>query len=155
MESALPHELHWQLTPRNKVGSCYQRWANQEIFLPETTNNLALQSGSRKQHISGIGPGLVKQSKSISSWYLAGTLPNWQGTPLAVAILIEGDDQLCAKHRSEINPISHKALTLVLSGERPPFPLCAFRSPKKRTRAFSTQITKKTPVYQGRFCFTD
>jgi hypothetical protein len=31
------------------------------------------------------------------SWYLAGTLPDWQGTPLAVAVALEEDDPALAR----------------------------------------------------------
>jgi hypothetical protein len=31
-------------------------------------------------------------STGTLTWYLAGTLPRWQGTPLAVAVIVEEDD---------------------------------------------------------------
>ena len=36
------------------------------------------------------GKGLEAQ-KTIT-WYLAGTLPNWQGTPLTLVVVLEADD---------------------------------------------------------------
>jgi cell division protein FtsW (lipid II flippase) len=31
------------------------------------------------------------------TWYIAGTIPNWQGTPVAIAVLIEGNDARAAQ----------------------------------------------------------
>ncbi len=37
------------------------------------------------------------QDQSIVTWYLGGTLPNWQGTPLAIVVTIEEDNLPLAK----------------------------------------------------------
>ena len=42
--------------------------------------------------------GSASTSKTPIAWYLAGTLPNWQGTPLSVVVLIEGDDPFTAQY---------------------------------------------------------
>jgi hypothetical protein len=42
--------------------------------------------------------GLAGQTNKTLSWSLAGTLPDWQGTPLAVAVLLENSDQQWAAH---------------------------------------------------------
>jgi len=38
------------------------------------------------------GKGVETQEHKTITWYLAGTLPNWQGTPLALVIAIEEDN---------------------------------------------------------------
>jgi cell division protein FtsW (lipid II flippase) len=67
-----------------------------QIFTPKIADTIALRLASQNQPYwewSGRG-----QSKSaINSWYLAGTLPNWQGTPLALVVLIEGDEPVMAQ----------------------------------------------------------
>ncbi len=46
---------------------------------------------------------LVKQDKSQINWYLAGTPPDWPGTPLTVVVLLEdGDTNLALKIGSEV-----------------------------------------------------
>jgi cell division protein FtsW (lipid II flippase) len=42
--------------------------------------------------------GLAGQTNKLVSWSLAGTLPDWQGTPLAVAVLLENADQQWAAY---------------------------------------------------------
>jgi cell division protein FtsW (lipid II flippase) len=49
----------------------------------------------------------VVQNKQIFSWALAGTLPDWQGTPLASVVLLEDNDQSWAEY------ISHRLLESV------------------------------------------
>ncbi|MBI3738620.1 MAG: hypothetical protein HY258_06210, partial [Chloroflexi bacterium] len=41
--------------------------------------------------------GKAESDKEPLTWYLAGTLPNWQGLPLTIVILIEGDRPLTAQ----------------------------------------------------------
>jgi len=36
--------------------------------------------------------GIGSSPTTTVSWYLAGTLPDWQGTPLALVVLLEEDD---------------------------------------------------------------
>jgi hypothetical protein len=42
--------------------------------------------------------GLAGQTNKTITWSLAGTLPDWQGTPLAVAVLLENADQQSADY---------------------------------------------------------
>lgn len=41
--------------------------------------------------------GAAGSDKEPITWYLAGTLPNWQGLPLTIVVLIEGDRPLMAQ----------------------------------------------------------
>lgn len=41
--------------------------------------------------------GQARQEDVTITWYLGGTLPNWQGTPLAVVIALEEDDPALAR----------------------------------------------------------
>lgn len=41
--------------------------------------------------------GQARQDDVTITWYLGGTLPNWQGTPLAVVIALEEDDPALAR----------------------------------------------------------
>jgi hypothetical protein len=43
----------------------------------------------------------VFQSDHSYTWYLGGTLPDWQGTPLAVVVLLENDNSLLAQSIGE------------------------------------------------------
>jgi hypothetical protein len=53
---------------------------------------LAVQSKTYWQWAGQAGAGA-----QIDTWVLAGTLPNWKATPLALAVLIEGDFPLAAE----------------------------------------------------------
>jgi cell division protein FtsW (lipid II flippase) len=44
------------------------------------------------------GKGVETQEHKTITWYLAGTLPGWQGTPLALVIAIEEDNLALAKY---------------------------------------------------------
>lgn len=47
--------------------------------------------------------GRLDQKENPLVWYLGGTLPGWQGTPLAIVIVIESDDpELAQKMGREI-----------------------------------------------------
>jgi len=70
------------------------------VFHPLAKSARALEPGSSaKAALSLASPGNPfwefasgqREEKSAISWYLAGTLPNWQGTPLAVAVALEED----------------------------------------------------------------
>jgi hypothetical protein len=41
--------------------------------------------------------GQAAQNDSIITWYLGGTLPDWQGTPLAVVVTLEEDNTYLAR----------------------------------------------------------
>jgi hypothetical protein len=43
----------------------------------------------------------VRAAGKSYTWYLGGTLPDWQGTPLAVVILLEEDNSLLAQSIGE------------------------------------------------------
>jgi cell division protein FtsW (lipid II flippase) len=68
-----------------------------EIFLPDAANNLANKL-SVQNHTSWEWNGLAQSDQEFSSWYLGGTLPNWQGTPLTVVVLIEGNNTFLAQN---------------------------------------------------------
>ncbi len=68
-----------------------------KVFSPDEANAIVLQLGSQS-HPYWEWTGLAQSNQEISTWYLAGTLPNWQGTPLALVILIEGDNELVAQN---------------------------------------------------------
>jgi cell division protein FtsW (lipid II flippase) len=72
-----------------------------EAFSSQTANNLALQLAA-KTHTYWEWTGSAPSVQESSSWYLAGTLPNWQGTPLVVVVLIEGDHPLMAQSMGQI-----------------------------------------------------
>jgi cell division protein FtsW (lipid II flippase) len=42
--------------------------------------------------------GLARQADQIVSWSLAGTLPEWQGTPLVIVVLLEDESQQWAEY---------------------------------------------------------
>jgi hypothetical protein len=65
-------------------------------FSPEVANGITLQLASQN-HTYWEWTGVAQSIQETSTWYLAGTLPNWQGTPFALVILIEGDNQLVAQ----------------------------------------------------------
>jgi hypothetical protein len=44
------------------------------------------------------GKGVETQEHKTITWYLAGTLPDWQGTPLALVIAIEEDNPTLAEY---------------------------------------------------------
>ncbi len=68
-----------------------------EMALPgsgaeQTAIRLAVQNGTYWQW-----GGLAQAGTAKDTWFIAGTLPNWKGTPLALAVLIEGDVPLAAE----------------------------------------------------------
>jgi hypothetical protein len=67
-----------------------------KIFSPDMANSITLQLSSQN-HTYWEWAGIAQSNQEFSTWYLAGTLPNWQGTPLALAILIEGNNQSIAQ----------------------------------------------------------
>jgi cell division protein FtsW (lipid II flippase) len=67
-----------------------------EIFTPETTNKLALKLAD-PNHTFWDWTGIAQANQESITWYLAGTLPNWQGTPLSLVIVTEGSNQLRAQ----------------------------------------------------------
>ena len=68
-----------------------------QIFSPEITNNIVLNLATQ-HNTFWDWTGIAKSNQGSITWYLAGTLPNWQGTPLSLVILIEGDNPLAAQN---------------------------------------------------------
>ena len=61
-----------------------------KVFSASVVENITHQLSTQNQPFwewNGFGGS----STELSSWYLGGTLPNWQGTPLTVIVLIEGN----------------------------------------------------------------
>ncbi len=72
------------------------------LFSAESANAAAqfLQAGEKPYWES---MGRLDQKENPLAWYLGGTLPGWQGTPLAIVIVIESDDpELAQKMGREI-----------------------------------------------------
>ena len=69
-----------------------QSRAMSETEADDAATRLAVQSGTYWQWI-----GQARAGEQIDTWFLAGTLPNWRATPLALAVLIEGNDLLSAQ----------------------------------------------------------
>jgi hypothetical protein len=67
-----------------------------KVFPADNSNNIVLQLAAQS-HTYWEWTGTVHSNQEASTWYLAGTLPNWQGTPLALIVLIEGDNQTTAQ----------------------------------------------------------
>jgi hypothetical protein len=62
------------------------------VFSPEVANGITLQLANQNRTY-WEWTGIAHSDQEASTWYLAGTLPNWQGTPLVLVILIEGDNE--------------------------------------------------------------
>ncbi len=61
-----------------------------KVFSASVVENITHQLSTQNQPFwewTGFGGS----STELSSWYLGGTLPKWQGTPLTVIVLIEGN----------------------------------------------------------------
>jgi hypothetical protein len=52
-----------------------------------TMNLLSMQNG----HFWQVTGAAQANNDTALAWYLAGTLPEWQGTPLALALVLEGE----------------------------------------------------------------
>jgi membrane peptidoglycan carboxypeptidase len=61
-----------------------------EVFTPEAakdaTSPLVVQNQPYWEWIGRTNP-----DQGLETWYLAGTVSNWQGSPLSVVVLIEGN----------------------------------------------------------------
>jgi cell division protein FtsW (lipid II flippase) len=68
-----------------------------EIFSADAANHTAITL-STQNHTSWEWEGVVNANQEFNSWYFGGTLPNWQGTPLTVVILIEGNNPIIAQN---------------------------------------------------------
>lgn len=68
-----------------------------DIFSPDVAGKAALQLAAQNQ-LYWEWKGLAESNNETISWYLAGTLPNWQGTPLSLVILIEGNYPYTAQY---------------------------------------------------------
>ncbi len=61
-----------------------------KVFSTEVVKNITQLLSTQDQPFwewSGFGGS----NTEFSSWYLGGTLPNWQGTPLTIVVLVEGN----------------------------------------------------------------
>jgi hypothetical protein len=58
----------------------------------DVTAKLAVRNGTYWQWT-----GLARADQETDTWFLAGTLPNWKATPLALVVLIEGNNPLVAE----------------------------------------------------------
>jgi hypothetical protein len=67
-----------------------------DVFSSDIANDLALRFAVQNQSY-WEWTGVAQSGTPYNSWYLAGTLPNWQGTPLTLVILIENNDPLIAQ----------------------------------------------------------
>ncbi|NCP86052.1 MAG: hypothetical protein CO094_11580 [Anaerolineae bacterium CG_4_9_14_3_um_filter_57_17] len=69
---------------------------DKSIFSASAANDAAQRlMATDKPYWEAIGQG--GESSNRVTWYLAGTLPNWQGTPLALVLVLEADAQPLAQ----------------------------------------------------------
>ncbi len=71
-----------------------------QIFPADAAAKAALQN-TLQNKIYWEWTGSANSPKMPVTWYLAGTLPNWQGTPLAVVVLIEGNYPSIAQYAGQ------------------------------------------------------
>lgn len=71
-----------------------------QVFSAETAKEAALSLSDANQPYWEWNSSPSSQDKPIS-WYLAGTVPNWQATPLSIVVLLEGNHQAEAKRIGE------------------------------------------------------
>lgn len=67
----------------------------QEFSTPPTANDLDIFINGDVPAWETIGKAAEQGAKF--TWYIGGTLPDWQGQPLAVAVLLEEDDAVLAQ----------------------------------------------------------
>jgi hypothetical protein len=67
-----------------------------ETFAKDAANKLAAPSATYWEY-----GGLAQSEQQTDTWFLAGTLPGWKATPLAVAVLIEGNYPMSAQRIGE------------------------------------------------------
>jgi hypothetical protein len=58
----------------------------------ETAQAMGVESQNYWEHT-----GQAESEESPLSWFVAGTLPNWQGTPLVVVVLLEESNEDLAR----------------------------------------------------------
>lgn len=85
----------------NAVNTPQQGW----VILSAGTPTAALSSSGARQAAQLLARtdspiweayGLGQNDTATVSWYLAGTLPEWQGTPLTLVVALEGEDPQAA-----------------------------------------------------------
>lgn len=85
----------------NAVNTPAQGW----VILPAGSASAAINSSGAVQAANMLARsdlpawesfGVGSSPTTTVSWYLAGTLPDWQGTPLALVVLLEEDDPKAA-----------------------------------------------------------
>lgn len=98
---------HGGILPTPRMALAVELPAQGWLIFPQTTSPVTIFSASSSNAaaqtlaVSGqpywqaLGQGGDLPNRI--TWYLAGTLPNWQGTPLALALALEGDDRPLAQ----------------------------------------------------------
>lgn len=76
-----PHQ-GWVILPNDPPASVFPEAAANNLTRMLATSNLPLWDAVAN----------AKTSAGDITWYLAGSLPDWQGTPLALALVLEADD---------------------------------------------------------------
>ena len=65
--------------------------------LPKEAAELAASQLAVQSRTYWQWTGLAQAGQQTNTWFIAGTLPNWKATPLALALLLEGDYPLAAQ----------------------------------------------------------
>ncbi len=69
--------------------------------LPQDEAAQAAQQLAVQNQTSWEWIGLASSAQETDTWFIGGTLPNWKATPLAVAVLIEGEQAQAARRIGE------------------------------------------------------
>ncbi len=64
------------------------------------TNQIAAQLATQN-HAYWEWVGSAQTNNEYSTWYLAGTLPGWKGTPLSLVVLLEGNNPIAAQRKGQ------------------------------------------------------
>jgi len=71
-----------------------------DVIQAEAANEAALSFIVKgKSYWSHVGQ--ASTDKNIITWLLAGTLPDWKGTPLALVVTLEENNTFLARHIGE------------------------------------------------------
>ncbi len=71
----------WMILPNNPAADTLMKGGTEKALIA-----LAQPDGRTWETVARTGTG-----ENALTWYLSGTLPNWQGTPLALALVLEED----------------------------------------------------------------
>jgi cell division protein FtsW (lipid II flippase) len=91
------------ILPQPRIVNSYQNKSAQWITFPNSAEPMQVMDPTLANQVisilqSGNDPFWFSAGKStssdktVTSWFLGGTMPGWQGTPLAIAIALETDD---------------------------------------------------------------